>query len=119
MSTPPGNELVAWQPIDVRSDPFEVELLGDPADIVDALGDLLALAQRPAWHQDAACRGEGPEPWFPSRGVNAEHARAVCDECPVRQECLEAGLYEPAGLWGGTSERQRRQIRKNPQRHAA
>jgi WhiB family redox-sensing transcriptional regulator len=40
--------------------------------------------------------------------------RDLCDECPVRQECLEVALADESlqGLWSGTTEIERRQIRR-------
>lgn len=53
---------------------------------------------------------------FPGRGDNAgvDAARAVCARCPVRVDCLEYALDndEHYGVWGGTSERERRRMRK-------
>ena len=38
-------------------------------------------------------------------------AKAVCDECPVRGTCLEHALgREKEGVWGGSTERERRRI---------
>lgn len=39
-------------------------------------------------------------------------AKAVCAACPVRADCLEYGLAEPAGIWGGRTARERRYIRR-------
>jgi hypothetical protein len=36
----------------------------------------------------------------------------VCDRCPVRAECLDAGLGETFGIWGATSDEDRRDIRR-------
>ena len=40
--------------------------------------------------------------------------KRVCEECPVQSECLEFALENRIdhGVWGGTSERQRRRIIK-------
>jgi WhiB family redox-sensing transcriptional regulator len=37
-------------------------------------------------------------------------AKAICQECPVRQECLHYALDvgEPHGIWGGLNESERR-----------
>ena len=72
------------------------------------------LVKRPSWHRQAACRGKGTDTFFPSPGDSLTAARAVCAACPVRTECLadavaDAGLQ---GFWGGTSERDRRHIRR-------
>jgi WhiB family redox-sensing transcriptional regulator len=68
------------------------------------------LLHRPAWHAQAACRGQGAQTWFPELGRSAEPAKAVCGACPVRTECLEAGLEESEGIWGGLSPRPRRRL---------
>ena len=43
---------------------------------------------------------------------DAEEAKAICAECPVRQACLEHALAhrEREGVWGGATERERRRI---------
>lgn len=72
------------------------------------------LLERPAWHDQAACRGMGTTLFFPSRGQITSTALRVCDRCPVRIECREWALAngERHGIWGGLSERQRRQVRR-------
>jgi hypothetical protein len=71
------------------------------------------------------CRGRDTEAWYPTVGcggnastVSDSHARTertyaagLCAGCPVRVECLELAFRIPAGqygVWGGTSERERR-----------
>jgi WhiB family transcriptional regulator, redox-sensing transcriptional regulator len=71
-----------------------------------------ALLNRPAWHRRAACRGLGPGFFFAGQGSGVTEARAICRTCPVRSECLEAGLNQKFGVWGGTTERQRRRLRR-------
>lgn len=67
------------------------------------------------WRTHAACRGTDPDLFYPERGDNVGHrqAVAVCRGCPVRAECLDDALAhnEKVGVWGGLSERQRRQLR--------
>jgi WhiB family redox-sensing transcriptional regulator len=71
---------------------------------------------RPSWHADAACRGRGTAAFFPGRGQNetCASAKAICAGCPVRAECLDDALAhgEKVGNWGGTSERERRRLRR-------
>lgn len=71
---------------------------------------------RPEWMSEGACIGSDPDLFFPARhetGALAE-ALAVCRTCPVRVECLEyAVANRDAGVWGGTTDRQRRKIRKD------
>lgn len=78
---------------------------------------------RPPWMQFASCRPEYADrpldQWvdlfFPTRGQSNAEARAICAECPARQACADHGLPEHHGVWGGTSERQRRRLRKTTQ----
>ena len=68
---------------------------------------------RPDWHHQAACRGCDPDLFYPERGATVTAAKAICAACPVRGECLDYALEvgEHHGIWGGTSERQRKRIR--------
>jgi len=68
------------------------------------------------WREDAVCFGLYDEvDFFPRRGDPAIEARQTCWQCPVRWECLAHALgREHIGVWGGTTERQRRRLRKLP-----
>jgi WhiB family transcriptional regulator, redox-sensing transcriptional regulator len=79
---------------------------------VPELPTLLDLFRRPSWHAQAACRGVGIERFILERGCVSR--RDLCDGCPVRAECLEAALTDPelVGLWGGTTERERCEMRR-------
>ena len=62
------------------------------------------------------CHEMGPQYtyiWYPSRGNDWRIAKDICDVCPVKKECLQFALDtdEGEGIWGGTSERQRRRMR--------
>jgi WhiB family redox-sensing transcriptional regulator len=61
------------------------------------------------------------EAFFPERGESTREAKAICRQCPVRDQCLEYGLGEHFGIWGGTSGRERQRIRRQrrQQRRAA
>jgi WhiB family transcriptional regulator, redox-sensing transcriptional regulator len=76
---------------------------------------LFPLESELAWQREAACRGLGVESqaiFFPSRGESVEDARAICERCPVTDECLAFALENHCiGVWGGTTERQRRRLR--------
>jgi WhiB family redox-sensing transcriptional regulator len=72
-----------------------------------------------AWRTQAACRNSKPELFFPvgSTGVAVEEinsAKQVCHACPVREQCLQFALLtnQESGIWGGTSEDERRRLRK-------
>lgn len=74
------------------------------------------------WMEDGKCRGLDPRTFFPSNS-NGEvtAAKRVCkgtgpDDpvCPVMDECLVYAMDfdERFGVWGGTSERERRRLRR-------
>ena len=67
------------------------------------------------WMVNGNCCHHPPSTFFPSDGVGVEVARRICADCPVREECLEHALRHRIdhGVWGGTSERQRRRILKS------
>lgn len=66
------------------------------------------------WMDDGICRNHAPDTFFPSDGVGVEVAKRICATCPVIDTCLEYALenHIDHGVWGGTSERQRRRILK-------
>lgn len=74
-------------------------------------GDLFASA---AFMAFGACRGADPDLFFPAQGESLDPAKQICAECVVRDECLEYALEqrERFGVWGGTSERERRRLRR-------
>ena len=62
------------------------------------------------WQEQARCREHDPELFFPEKGGSSREAKRICSECPVRIECLNYALRrdERYGVWGGMSERERR-----------
>ena len=64
------------------------------------------------WMTRAACRGMDPEIFFPERGEGNTAAKAVCDRCPVRLECLALAVSsaEAYGVWGGLSVQARERL---------
>jgi WhiB family redox-sensing transcriptional regulator len=76
--------------------------------------DCLRGREDRAWQARANCAGVDPELFFPERGVSTREAKAVCRGCVVREECLEYALVhaEKFGIWGGLSERERRELRR-------
>jgi WhiB family redox-sensing transcriptional regulator len=69
---------------------------------------------RASWMRHGACRGRGTGAYFPDRGLPTARAKAVCGVCGVRGECLEYAVADPdlMGSWGGTSEQERRVLRR-------
>lgn len=66
------------------------------------------------WQSLAACLEVDPEIFFPEVGYSAGPAKAVCAACLVESKCLAYALANRQlhGVWGGTTERERREIRK-------
>jgi WhiB family transcriptional regulator, redox-sensing transcriptional regulator len=71
------------------------------------------------WRRHAACRDTDPELFFPigTTGQALEQideAKAVCRSCEAQQPCLEFALAtnQESGVWGATSEEERRKLRK-------
>jgi len=78
-----------------------------------ALGPLLADDGRDlSWQDLARCAETDPEAFFVERGGSTRPAKRVCAACEVRAECLEYALEHRIrdGVWGGTSERERRAL---------
>jgi WhiB family redox-sensing transcriptional regulator len=67
---------------------------------------------RPNWMQHARCKDVAVNMFYPTSGAPTGHLRKLCNTCPVRTECLTYALDngEEYGVWGGTSERQRRRM---------
>jgi WhiB family redox-sensing transcriptional regulator len=77
------------------------------------------------WRHRAACRDQDPELFFPVSDIGpgarqAERAKAVCARCPVRAQCLEYALDNGLdhGIYGGTSESERRMLRRTVRKAA-
>lgn len=66
------------------------------------------------WIDDAVCAQTDPEAFFPEQGGSSREARRVCLTCTARTDCLEWALAtgERFGIWGGMTERERRELRK-------
>ena len=71
------------------------------------------------WREKASCRSVDPDLFFPvgTTGialVQIEHAKSVCQQCDVKQACLDFAIQtnQESGVWGGTSEEERRKLRR-------
>ena len=78
-----------------------------------------AATARDDWRSLSACLTEDPELFFPLSVsgpglVQLAAAKAVCLPCQVRAECLGFALSsgQEFGVWGGTSEEERKAIRR-------
>jgi WhiB family redox-sensing transcriptional regulator len=85
-----------------------------------ASADSLSLSIDPdRWRDVASCRDTDPDLFFPvgTTGPAIEQiaaAKAVCGECDAKAPCLEFALTtnQDSGVWGGTSEEERRKLRR-------
>ena len=75
------------------------------------------------WRHHAICREADPELFFPigSSGpglTQVEAAKVVCRRCPVVQDCLSWAIEtgQDSGVWGGTSEDERRALARRATR---
>lgn len=66
------------------------------------------------WRAHAACAETDPELFFPDTTWSPRLAKQVCAACPVQNKCLQWAMdtNERFGIWGGTTEYQRRQLRR-------
>tara|TARA_Y100001949_G_scaffold112686_1_gene95426 strand:+ start:904 stop:1272 length:369 start_codon:yes stop_codon:yes gene_type:complete len=66
-----------------------------------------------SWSEKALCKNLDTSNFFPKRGEATAPIKLVCGACPVVKPCLEYAMKssEKFGVWGGTSERERRRIR--------
>ena len=71
------------------------------------------------WRHSALCRDEDPELFFPigttgPAAVQVEQAKVVCRRCTVVGDCLSWAMEtgQDTGVWGGTSEDERRALRR-------
>jgi WhiB family redox-sensing transcriptional regulator len=73
------------------------------------------------WMAEGNCNSISPSTFFPSDGVGVDVARKICEGCPVKAVCLEYALANRIdhGVWGGTSERERRRILRQRRQRAA
>ena len=82
--------------------------------------DLPDLPEDAEWKSRANCTGVDPDLFFPGRNDTEAiaNAKAVCAGCPVSEECLEYAIdrNHHMGVWGGSSENERKAIRRRRRR---
>jgi WhiB family transcriptional regulator, redox-sensing transcriptional regulator len=76
------------------------------------------MTVRTNWREHAACRDADPDLFFPIGTAGnslrqVDEAKRICHRCPAQNQCLawalENGITD--GVWGGTTENERRAIR--------
>jgi len=77
------------------------------------------------WRHLAVCRDEDPELFFPIGSTGpathqVDQAKVVCRRCPVVEDCLTWAVEtgQENGVWGGTSEDERRALRRGARARA-
>lgn len=79
------------------------------------------------WEDKGLCKGMHNEMWFPPlfkedrlapESQYYDLGKYVCENCPVINECAEAGKEEEYGMWGGLTPKDRRtgRVRMNKMR---
>lgn len=83
---------------------------------MQAPGPVAALWE---WQYRGLCRTVSPELFFhpegergPARRRRDERAKALCQQCPVIEQCRAHALAarEPYGVWGGMTEEEREAV---------
>ena len=86
------------------------------------MSSLANLAEIPStdWQRRGRCRAVDSHVFFPppepehteERMARETRAKAICSTCAVRSDCLSWALAvrEPHGVWGGTTESERRAL---------
>ena len=74
----------------------------------------IPMQNKSEWEDHAVCAQADPDLWFPDgewESADVTHAKQICSGCPVMSQCLEFALtYPQAGIWGGTTESERRRM---------
>lgn len=81
----------------------------------------LESPQKEEWQTDASCASNWPEIFFPVKGDKYENARAICNQCPVIEQCLEYAMSSEGGahridrfgMFGGLTPKERYQLYKS------
>lgn len=95
---------------------------------MEGLTELVAASLAGPWLAEGLCVGSDAERWIaPGDTATSRELKAICQACPLgpsdpEKRCLEYALSLPEretmGVWGGTSERERRKIRMYRNRRA-
>lgn len=71
-------------------------------------------AYQPApWMAKANCHGKPTRWWYSTDRGDQARARAYCDPCPVRLDCLATAMQrEEPGIWGGLNLQERQNLQR-------
>jgi WhiB family redox-sensing transcriptional regulator len=82
---------------------------------------LKPVADHWGWQFEGACNGIETDEFFlednmrgKTKRIREVNAIAICNTCPVKQQCLDHALSVPEvyGVWGGMTEEQRHLLAK-------
>lgn len=85
-----------------------------------SITDLPPIDRSSDWRSRAACLGMDVNIFFEygRRERDIRRARRVCQECPVRAECLNENLDIRFGMYGGMTEFDRAALKRRMRRQA-
>lgn len=65
------------------------------------------------WMDQALCREVDPDLFTSDNTHDSRHAKKICQQCIVRNECLSWAIANPEmqGVLGGTTHRERQKLR--------
>ena len=88
----------------------------------DQIQPLMDASDKMDWQEDAACRKNDNILFFgPDQGESELEkqsrelkAKAVCQTCPVREQCLEFAMEtnQKYGIWGGLTDKERASLKR-------
>ena len=67
------------------------------------------------------CTTVDPEIFFPENYVDkepVERAKAICNDCWIKDKCLSVSMHEREGIWGGTTPMERKRMRRKARANA-
>lgn len=79
------------------------------------LGELISELKSARDYSLAACADQDTGIFFSEADSEIRKALAICSRCPIKKECLEDAITNNEfGVWGGTTESMREQMRNAP-----
>lgn len=73
-----------------------------------------SIAGENSWIYEGKCADEDPEMFFSKDEQVQKIAKQICETCDVKAECLDFAIKQnQSGVWGGTSDKERRQFKYN------
>jgi hypothetical protein len=78
-------------------------------------GICLICSPPDGWQHHAKCLDAHPDTCFPEEDELDlyEDGKRLCEECPVTGFCLEIGIEEKWGVWGGLDPKERLKLLKS------